>query len=403
MTMLYRKIKKNGDSLSILGFGAMRLPQKDQKIDEARATGQIRDAIDQGVNYVDTAWPYHAGESELFLGRALAGGYKDKVRLATKLPSWLIKAKGDMDRFLNAQLKKLNTSRIDYYLLHGLNRVLWDSLNSFNALEFLDKAKKDGRIVNAGFSFHGVSGDFQGIVDAYDWEFCQIQYNYLDTENQAGKKGLEYAASRGLGVIVMEPLRGGNLGRPSPPPAVQEVWDKAQRKRSPVEWALRWVWNHPEVTVVLSGMNEESHIAENITIAQNAYPDSLMEKELQLIEKAAQTYRKIMKVGCTGCGYCLPCPADVLIPGCFDIYNNMHMFNTTAEAPFMYVMRMGGSLTGKPGYASQCVQCGECLEKCPQQINIPAHLEKVAAELEGPHLAQLEQMVRKILYKPIDS
>ena len=207
--MLYRTMKKNGDSLSILGFGAMRLAQKDQKIDEERATRQIRSAIDQGVNYVDTAWPYHGGESELFLGRALAGGYREKVRLATKLPSWLIKSREEMDRYLDAQLKKLNTNRIDYYLLHGLNGVLWDSLNSFHALDFLEKAKKDGRIVNAGFSFHGVSDVFQNIVDSYNWEFCQIQYNYLDTETQAGKKGLEYAASKGLGVIVMEPLRGG--------------------------------------------------------------------------------------------------------------------------------------------------------------------------------------------------
>jgi len=401
--MLYRTMKKNGDSLSILGFGAMRLAQKGQKIDEVRATRQIRDAIDQGVNYVDTAWPYHGGESELFLGRALAGGYREKVRLATKLPSWLIKAREEMDRYLDAQLKKLNTNRIDYYLLHGLNGVLWDSLNSLNALDFLEKAKKDGRIVNAGFSFHGVLDDFRSIVDSYDWEFCQIQYNYLDTESQAGKKGLEYAASKGLGIIVMEPLRGGNLGRPSPPPTVKDLWDMAQRRRSPVEWALRWVWNHPEVTVVLSGMNEESHIAENIAIAQNAHPNSLAESELQLIEKVAQTYRKIMMVGCTGCGYCQPCPADVLIPSCFDIYNNMHMFNTTAEAPFMYVMRTGGSLTGKPGYASQCVQCGECLEKCPQQIDIPTYLEKVAAELEGPHLVQVEQMIRQMLFKSIDS
>ncbi|MGA2781399.1 MAG: aldo/keto reductase [Smithella sp.] len=401
--MLYRTMKKNGDSLSILGFGAMRLAQKGQKIDEARATRQIRDAIDQGVNYVDTAWPYHGGESELFLGRALAGGYRGKIRLATKLPSWLIKTREEMDRYLDAQLKKLNTNRIDYYLLHGLNGVLWDSLNSLNALDFLEKAKKDGRIVNAGFSFHGVLDDFRSIVDFYDWEFCQIQYNYLDTENQAGKKGLEYAASKGLGVIVMEPLRGGNLGRLSPPPIVKDVWDMAQRRRSPVEWALRWVWNHPEVTVVLSGMNEESHIAENIAIAQNAHPNSLAESELQLIEKVAQTYRKIMRVGCTGCGYCQPCPADVSISSCFDIYNNMHMFNTTAEAPLMYVMRTGGSLTGKPGYASQCVQCGECLEKCPQQIDIPTYLEKVATELEGPHLAQVEQMVRQMLFKSIDS
>ena len=277
MKMLYRTMKKNGDSLSILGFGAMRLPQKDQKIDEARATMQIRDAIDQGINYVDTAWPYHGGESELFLGRALAGGYRDKVRLATKLPSWLIKTREDMDRFLDAQLKKLNTNRIDYYMLHGLNGVLWDSLYSMKVLDFLEKAKKDGRIVNAGFSFHGVSDDFLRIVDSNDWVFCQIQYNYLDTENQAGTKGLEYAAAKGLGVIVMEPLRGGDLGRVIPPPAVQKLWDTAKQKRSQAERALRWVWNHPEVTVVLSGMNEEAHIAENIAIAGDAYPNSLTE------------------------------------------------------------------------------------------------------------------------------
>jgi predicted aldo/keto reductase-like oxidoreductase len=323
--------------------------------------------------------------------------------LATKLPSWLIKAREEMDRYLDAQLKKLNTNRIDYYLLHGLNGVLWDSLKSLNALDFLEKAKKDGRIVNAGFSFHGVLDDFRRIVDSYDWGFCQIQYNYLDTENQAGKKGLEYAASKRLGVIVMEPLRGGDLGRPSPPSAVAAVWDTGGQKRSPVEWALRWVWNHPEVTVVLSGMNEESHIAENIAIAENAHPNSLSESELQLIEKVSQTYRKIMKVGCTSCGYCQPCPAGVLIPRCFEIYNNMHMYNTTAEAPFMYVMRMCGALTGQPGYASQCTQCEECLEKCPQQIDIPAFLEKVAAELEGPHVAQMEQMVRQHLFKSIDS
>jgi uncharacterized protein len=401
--MLYRTMKKNGDSLSILGFGAMRLAQKDMKIDEERATRQIRGAIDQGVNYVDTAWPYHDGESESFLGRALADGYREKVRLATKLPSWMVKSRAEMDRYLETQLKKLNTGRIDYYLLHALNGVLWDSLTTMNVLDFLDKAKKDGRIVNAGFSFHGIFDDFKSIVDGYDWEFCQIQYNYLDTENQAGRKGLKYAADKGLGVIVMEPLRGGNLGRPSPPPSVQAIWDAAPKRRSPVEWALRWVWNHPEVTVVLSGMNEEAHITENISIAENAYPNSLSEIELQLVEKAAQEYRKIMKVGCTGCAYCQPCPSGVLIPSCFEIYNNMHMFNATEEAPFFYVARMGGALSGKPGYASQCIQCGECLEKCPQQIDIPACLELVAAELEGPNLTQIEQMVNQMFSKPIDS
>jgi predicted aldo/keto reductase-like oxidoreductase len=399
--MLYRTMKKNGDALSILGFGAMRLPQKGQKIDEVRATRQLRDAIDGGVNYVDTAWPYHGGESEPFLARALSDGYREKVRLATKLPSWMITARGDMDRYLDTQLKKLNTGRIDYYLLHALNGDTWDTLHSLDVLGFLRTAQKDGRVVNAGFSFHGSLDDFRRIVDAWDWAFCQIQYNYLDTENQAGLAGLTYAAERGLGVIVMEPLRGGNLGLPNSPPAVQALWETAPRRRSPAEWALRWVWNHPEVTVVLSGMNDEAHIAENMAVAGEAHADSLSERELKLVEKVSRTYRDIMKVGCTGCGYCLPCPSDVQIPTCFEVYNNLHMFGMADKAPLSYVAR-AGVLQETPGYASQCVQCGECLEKCPQQIDIPSHLEKVAAELEGPDMDRAEQMVRENLMKQVD-
>ncbi|MCG6912115.1 MAG: aldo/keto reductase, partial [Deltaproteobacteria bacterium] len=217
--MLYRKMPKNGDELSVLGFGCMRLPVTDKGgIDEPRAIRQVRGAIDKGVNYVDTAWPYHAGESENFLGRALADGYRERVKVATKLPSWMIASREDMDRYLNAQLEKLGTGRIDYYLLHGLRGNSWDNLVSHGAIEFLDTALADGRIGNAGFSFHGVLDDFKRIVDAYSWTFCQIQYNFLDQEFQAGTEGLEYAASKGLGVVIMEPLRGGNLGLPTPPP-----------------------------------------------------------------------------------------------------------------------------------------------------------------------------------------
>lgn len=396
--MLYRKIPKNGDELSILGFGCMRFPMtKAGQIDEPRAVRQIRDAIDRGVNYLDTAWPYHAGESENILGRALADGYRYKVKIATKLPSWMIKNREDMDTFLNAQLEKLKTDRIDYYLLHALAGGPWDRLDSLGVMDFLDKAKTDGRIVNAGFSFHGTLEDFKRVVDAYPWEFCQIQYNYLDEENQAGTEGLKYAASKGLGVVIMEPLRGGNLGLPTPPADVAAIWKKAAVARTPVEWALRWLWNHPEVTVVLSGMNEEAHIEENIAIASQAHPDSLTADEIKLVEAAGQKYKTLMKVGCTGCGYCMPCPSDVAIPTCFEVYNKLHIFGNVEEAKFMYAIRMSGMISGTPGYATQCVQCGECLEKCPQRIEIPDCLEKVAEELEDADLEKRVAMGKKML------
>ncbi|MDJ0783959.1 MAG: aldo/keto reductase [Desulfosarcinaceae bacterium] len=288
--MRYRKMPKNGDELSILGFGAMRLPlREDRSIDEVRAIAQIRDAIDQGVNYVDTAWPYHGGQSEPLVGRALKEGYRQRVKIATKLPLWMIHTRADMDRYLNAQLKKLATDRIDYYLLHALDGVSWDRMAQLGVADFLDAALADGRIGNAGFSFHGLLEDFKRIVDAYDWTFCQIQYNILDRENQAGSEGLAYAAAKKLGVVVMEPLRGGNISLPEAPPAVAEIWQKAAIQRSPAEWALRWVWDHPDVTVVLSGMNEEAHIAENLAIADTARPKSLTPAEHALVAEAART------------------------------------------------------------------------------------------------------------------
>jgi len=398
--MLYRKIPKTPDELSILGFGCMRLPVKaDGSIDEDRAMKQVRYAIDHGVNYIDTAWPYHMGESEPFVGRALAGGYREKVCLATKLPSWLIEKREDMDKFLNAQLEKLRTDHIDYYLVHALVGDLWDSVESLGITEFLDKAKADGRIRNAGFSFHGAGEDFKRIVDAYDWDFCLIQYNFLDDKNQAGTAGLQYAASRGLGVIVMEPLRGGNLTR-TVPQAVQEIWDEAPVKRTPAEWALRWVWNHPEVTVVLSGMNDEKHIEENLRVAGQAYPDSLTDTELQLVKRVENQYRELMKVGCTGCQYCMPCPSGVNIPLCFEEYNNVFMVPNPDEEKFMYAARLGGAVgLGEPEYASLCVQCGQCVEKCPQHIDIPAVLESVVEVLEGPDLEKRIAMAKELLKK----
>ena len=395
--MLYRKMPKNGDELSILGFGCMRLPVKENgNIDEERARKQVRHAIDQGVNYVDTAWPYHLKESEPFLGRALANGYRAKVKVATKLPSWMVESLDDMDRYLDAQLEKLNTDHIDYYLMHGLVGYLWDKVVGLGVATFLDKAKADLRIMNAGFSFHGTREDFKRIVDGYDWDFCQIQYNFLDEKNQAGTEGLEYAASKGIGVIIMEPLRGGNLAR-LVPPVIAEIWEHAQEKRTPSAWALRWVWNHPEVTVVLSGMNEETHIEENLAIADKAYPNSLTEADLQLVKKVAQKYRELMKTDCTGCGYCMPCPAGVEIPVCFESFNNLLVFGNTGEKQLRYAVRLGGVINGgKLGLASQCIQCGECMEKCSQHLKIPDLLKTVVEELQGDDWEQTMVKARKI-------
>ena len=219
--------------------------------------------------------------------------------------------------------------------------------------------------------------------------FCQIQYNFLDREYQAGTDGLQYAASKGMGVVVMEPLRGGNLGLPTAPPAVAAIWNEAKTKRPPAEWALRWVWNHPEVTVVLSGMNEEAHIEQNLAVAGQAQADSLTAKELDLVERAGRKYHELMQVGCTGCGYCMPCPSGVKIPNCFDFFNKMHMFGNVAESKFMYIA-FGSGMAGnsEPGFASQCVACGTCLEKCPQHLAIPDFLERVAAEMEGPNFQE---------------
>ena len=395
--MLYRRMPQNGDELSILGFGCMRLPVKNGKIEEEVAISQIRYAIDHGVNYVDTAWPYHAGQSEIVLGNALRDGYRQKVKLATKLPSWMLTSRADMDRFLAAQLKKLGTDQIDYYLVHSLDGKLWDNVRQLGVCDFLEQAKKDGRIVNAGFSFHGLAGDFRRIVDAYPWVFCQIQYNYLDEDNQAGTAGLEYAAAKKLGIIVMEPLRGGNLGLPTPPPAVAAIWDQAKLRRTPAEWALRWVWNRPEVTVILSGMNRLEQVQENLSIASTAHANALTEDELLLIQRVGRTYRELMKVDCTGCGYCMPCPSNVTIPLCFEEYNSMHMFGTMEEGKFRYALRLSGELVdGQPGYASLCVRCGECIDKCPQKVPIPDMLAQVATEMEDPKLAERLAIVQQI-------
>jgi predicted aldo/keto reductase-like oxidoreductase len=380
--MLYRKFPRCRDEISILGFGCMRLPsavgqQFAGTIDEPKATALIRAAIDSGVNYVDTAYPYHNGESEPVVGRALSGGYREKVFLATKLPSWLVTSRKDMDRYLDDQLARLGTDHIDFYLLHGLCGEWWENLSRLGVLEFLDSARADGRIRYPAFSFHDQFAVFKEIVDAYEWTFAQIQYNYMDEQFQAGTQGLQYAAEKGLGIVVMEPLRGGLLS--GDVPAIHGHLGSAPVRRTPSEWGLRWVWNHPEVTVALSGMSAMEQLAENLATAAQGLPGSLSPAELAVVEKMRETFASRVKIPCTGCRYCMPCENGVDIPACFMYYNQAHAYEAKEKAAGVYLWALNGSFSGGvPGFASACVQCGECEEKCPQHLPIRDYLQDAA-------------------------
>jgi predicted aldo/keto reductase-like oxidoreductase len=375
--MLYRKMNKTAPELSILGFGCMRLPVKENgQIDEETATRMIRYAIDHGVNYVDTAYPYHNGESEPCVGRALADGYREKVNLATKLPSWLVTSRKDMDKYLDEQLGRLRTDHIDYYLVHGLNRLFWDNLSGLGVTDFLDDAIADGRIRYAGFSFHDNTSVFREIVDAYDWSFAQIQYNFMDEQYQAGTAGLNYAAKKGLGMVVMEPIRGGLLARDLT--GISKIWQTAKIRHDPAEWALRWVWNHKEVTVVLSGMSNMAQVRQNVALAKTGLAGSLTKKEISLYGKVKKELEKRIVIPCTGCKYCVPCPQGVNIPECFEMFNRGHMYENGEETGQQYSLFLGGFFDGIPHYASVCKECGECEEKCPQNLPIRENLKKVA-------------------------
>ena len=366
--MKYRRFGKLDWEVSALGFGAMRLPiiGKDaSKIDEPEAVKMIRYAIDHGVNYVDTAYPYHGGESEKLVGKALKDGYRDKVKLATKMPAWLIKEPGDFDRYLDEQLEKLQTSHIDFYLLHGMRKDRWLTVKQLGVLDWAKGAIEDGRIRNIGFSFHDDLDVFKEIVDASDlWTFCQIQLNYMDTEYQAGVEGLRYAAGKGLAVVIMEPLKGGKLSV-TPPKDVAEVWAKAQVKRSPAEWALQWVWNNPEVSVVLSGMSLMKHVEENVEYASRSSVGSLKKEELKLIAEAKDAYNRLGFVGCTACRYCMPCPEGVDIPAIMGLYNEYHLSGGSDEIKQKYWEKITPE-----SHSTNCVACGKCEEQCPQELPI---------------------------------
>ncbi|MDO9550709.1 MAG: aldo/keto reductase [Methanoregula sp.] len=371
--MLYRKMNRIDRKLSILGFGCMRLPQtSDFTIDETKATAMVRYAIDRGVNYIDTAYVYHNGQSESFLGRALADGYREKINLATKMPVWDIESRKDMDRILDEQLKRLNTDHIDFYLLHGLSRSSWNDMVDLNVGEFLDGAIADGRIGCAGFSFHDNIQSFKEIVDAYPWTFAQIQYNYMDEGYQAGTEGLNYAAEKGLGLVIMEPLRGGVLARETA--EIKKIWASGGKSRTAAEWSLRWLWNRPEITVVLSGMSTMQQVKDNLGYAHAGKPSSLTVDEIAVYEQVKTFYRSRLKIPCTRCRYCLPCMGGVDIPECFSAYNDAFIYKDTAGAKFSY-----DAFTGTGGDASQCQECGVCESLGPQQIPIRERLKEVVA------------------------
>ncbi len=383
--MLYRTNPKNQKQLSILGYGCLRFSRKGTAIDQEKAEREMKIAIDHGVNYFDTAYTY--GGSEACLGEFLAKGYREQVNIATKLPHYYLKQEGDMERYFMEQLKRLKTDHVEYYLMHMLNDVAaWERLKTLGMIEWIVDKKEKGQIENIGFSFHGNTENFLKILEAYDWDFCQIQYNYMDEHSQAGRKGLQRAYEKGMPVIIMEPLRGGRLVQGLPKTAAK-LFEKEQPLRSPAEWGLRWLWNQPEVTVVLSGMNDSAQVEENIRIASASEPGCMDGHSMEVIEQVKKEINRCMKVPCTGCGYCMPCPAGVDIPGCFSAYNTRY---TDSWFQGMKAYVMCTTLKTNPTNASQCIRCGKCETHCPQNISIRKELVKVKKHMENPayHIAK---------------
>ncbi len=377
--MQYRP-DKYGNRLSSLGFGCLRFPQNNGKIDMAATREQIRLAIDEGVNYFDTAYVYPG--SEAALGEILAeDGLRERVNIATKLPHYLIKSRSGLERMFREELRRLRTDHVEYYLMHMLCDLdTWEHLKHLGIEEWIAEKKASGEIGQIGFSYHGSTDMFCKLVDAYDWDFCQIQYNYLDEHSQAGRRGLHHAAAKGLPVIIMEPLRGGKLVNLLPKEA-EEVFAASGKGWTPAQWGLRWLWDQKEVTVILSGMNSREMVLENIHTASEAQIGSFGEAEGAVIAKAVSAINAQVRVGCTGCGYCQPCPKHVDIPGAFSAYNRFHTENQ-AGAKKEYLKCTLFRKT--PTAAGSCVGCGKCEKHCPQGIPIRQELENVKRDLEGP-------------------
>jgi predicted aldo/keto reductase-like oxidoreductase len=376
----YRTFGKLGWSVSALGFGCARFPVVEDEytdVDEAEAIRMLHYAIDHGVNYLDTAYNYHGGNSERVVGVALQGAYRDKVKVATKLPCWLVNTLEDCDRLLDEQLERLQMDHIDLYLLHGLNGhpTSWHKMRDLGVIEWAEGAQADGRVGHLGFSFHDRYSVFREIVNAYDgWAMCQVQYNYMDVDTQAGTIGVQYAASRGLAVVVMEPLLGGRLA--NLPRAVQSVWESASPPRTAVDWALQWLWNQPEVSVVLSGMSTMEQVEQNLASASASGVDTLSDEELAVVDRARETYQSFRAIPCTQCRYCMPCTKGVDIPFNFYLYNFGLMYDRASYPRGFY----RDSLS-EEARASACVQCRECEKRCTQQILISEWMPVVHAVL----------------------
>ena len=364
--MKYRTMGKLGIQTSAFGLGCMRFngaASGDSVINEEKAIRLIRQAIDGGVTYLDTAYVYLDKTSEIVLGKALRDGYRDRVNIATKMPAEFVHNREEMEALLESELKKLQTDHIDFYLMHGINREKWEYFKSIGAPEFFDDMKKSGKIRYKCFSFHGPYDEFEYILKDCDWDMVQIQYNFMDINDQAGTKGLELAGSLGIPVVIMEGMLGGRLAKA--PDNVQALYDAFRVKRTPVEWAFRWLCNHPEVSVVLSGCNEAEQIAENLRIFDTVEAGIMTAEELQLIDDVRAAYISRTKIGCTGCRYCMPCPNGVDIPGVFSVWNNFSLYQIDPKTDWgMTTIRKNGS------GADKCIACGACEAACPQHLSI---------------------------------
>jgi len=378
-SMKYRKFGKLEFEPSAIGFGAMRLPTiggDTSKINETEAIKMIRYAIDNGVNYIDTAYPYHKGQSEVLVGKALKEGYREKVKLATKMPCWLVKTADDFDKYFDEQLGRLQTDHIDFYLLHSLGKSTWPRIPDLGVFKWVEKKMKEGKIGHIGFSFHDELPLFKQIIDSYNWDFCQIQYNYVDSEYQAGVEGLRYAAKKGVAVVIMEPIAGGRLAV-NPPVGVAKLWKESRRNWSPAEWALQWLWNQPEVGLVLSGMSTMEQVVENVKAAGRSGVGNLMSDDIKLVDLVAKTYRDMGFIGCTSCRYCMPCPNNVAIPEIFSLLNEYYMKNRDQEVKTKYKNTLNSEQ-----WAKNCVSCGKCEEVCPQHLPIRHLLNDVIEVFE---------------------